>query len=111
MENVYGKGRKGSWRMEHIQMQLQQLFDEIEQLENKLKERTAEQMATHYDMQQDRLQHIECQLDNIEQQIEKKKRIRSLRQYKKGGQLRHLYSFTRSIVTGRCVSLPTVSMA
>ncbi|ACJ33519.1 hypothetical protein AF6_1148 [Anoxybacillus flavithermus TNO-09.006] len=72
MENVYGKGRKGSWRMEHIQMQLQQLFDEIEQLENKLKERTAEQMATHYDMQQDRLQHIERQLDNIEQQIEKK---------------------------------------
>ncbi|KHF30747.1 hypothetical protein LR68_00698 [Anoxybacillus sp. BCO1] len=25
--------RKGSWRMEHIQMQLQQLFEEIEQLE------------------------------------------------------------------------------
>ncbi|MGG3998226.1 hypothetical protein [Anoxybacillus kestanbolensis] len=58
--------------MEHIQMQLQQLFDEIEQLENKLKERTAEQMATHYDMQQDSLQAIERQLDNIEQQIEKK---------------------------------------
>lgn len=72
MENMYGKGRKGSWRMEHIQMQLQQLFDEIEQLENKLKERTAEQMATHYDMQQDSLQAIERQLDNIERRIEKK---------------------------------------
>ncbi|MGG6431486.1 hypothetical protein ACPF7I_08515 [Anoxybacillus sp. D401a] len=58
--------------MEHIQMQLQQLFDEIEQLENKLKERTTEQMNTHYDMQQDSLQDIERQLDNIEQQIEKK---------------------------------------
>ncbi|SFA50087.1 hypothetical protein SAMN05216169_102322 [Anoxybacillus pushchinoensis] len=72
MANVYGKGRKGSWRMEHIQMQLQQLFDEIEQLENKLKERTTEQMNTHYDMQQHSLQDIERQLDNIEQQIEKK---------------------------------------
>ncbi|MBW7649531.1 hypothetical protein [Anoxybacillus sp. ST4] len=58
--------------MEHIQMQLQQLFDEIEQLENKLKERTTEQMNTHYDMQQHSLQDIERQLDNIEQQIEKK---------------------------------------
>ncbi|EMT47425.1 hypothetical protein [Anoxybacillus flavithermus] len=58
--------------MEHIQMQLQQLFDEIEQLENKLKERTTEQMDTHYDMQQHSLQDIERQLDNIEQQIEKK---------------------------------------
>ncbi|MBB5355844.1 ElaB/YqjD/DUF883 family membrane-anchored ribosome-binding protein [Anoxybacillus mongoliensis] len=58
--------------MEHIQMQLQQLLDDIEQLENKLKERTAEQMATHYDMQQDSLQDIERQLDNMERQIEKK---------------------------------------
>lgn len=72
MANVYGKGRKGSWRMEHIQMQLQQLFEEIEQLENKLKERTEEQMATHYDMQQDSLQDIERQLDNIERQMEKR---------------------------------------
>ncbi|WP_042535474.1 hypothetical protein [Anoxybacillus ayderensis] len=58
--------------MEHIQMQLQQLFEEIEQLEKKLKERTTEQMDTHYDMQQDSLQGIERQLNNIEQQIEKK---------------------------------------
>ncbi|WP_461200615.1 hypothetical protein [Anoxybacillus sp. TBDG-1] len=58
--------------MEHIQMQLQQLFEEIEQLENKLKERIEEQMATHYDMQQDSLQHIERQLDNMERQVEKK---------------------------------------
>ena len=72
MANVYGKRRKGSWRMEHIQMQLQQLFEEIEQLENKLKERTTEQMVTHYDMQQDGLQAIERQLDNIERRIEKK---------------------------------------
>lgn len=72
MANVYGKGRKGSWRMEHIQMQLQQLFEEIEQLENKLKERTTEQMVTHYDMQQDSLQAIERQLDNIERRIEEK---------------------------------------
>lgn len=72
MANVYGKRRKGSWRMEHIQMQLQQLFEEIEQLENKLKARTTEQMVTHYDMQQDSLQAIERQLDNIERRIEKK---------------------------------------
>ncbi len=72
MANVYGKGRKGSWRMEHIQMQLQQLFEEIEQLEHKLKERTEEQMAAHYDMQQDSLQDIERQLDNMERQMEKK---------------------------------------
>ncbi|KHF30748.1 hypothetical protein LR68_00699 [Anoxybacillus sp. BCO1] len=30
-------------------------------------------MDTHYDMQQDSLQDIERQLNNIEQQIEKKK--------------------------------------
>ncbi|CUA79451.1 hypothetical protein [Anoxybacillus suryakundensis] len=58
--------------MEHIQMQLQQLFEEIEQLEHKLKERTEEQMAAHYDMQQDSLQDIERQLDNMERQMEKK---------------------------------------
>ncbi len=44
-------------------------------------------MDTHYDMQQDSLQDIERQLNNIEQQIEKKKRICSFRQYKKGGAL------------------------
>ncbi|GEM_PF-4153081 len=72
MANVYSKGRKGSWRMEHIHMQLQQLFEEVEQLENKLKERTTEQTNAHYDMQQTSLQHIAHQLDNMEQRIEKK---------------------------------------
>ncbi|WP_297991043.1 hypothetical protein [Anoxybacillus sp.] len=58
--------------MEHIHMQLQQLFEEVEQLENKLKERTTEQTNAHYDMQQTSLQHIAHQLDNMEQRIEKK---------------------------------------